>query len=332
MAKRQKLSHQQKRRVQQSQQKKLARGKRVAPDIDTDNLGPLQQGIVISRFGEQADVADSDQQVFRCYLRQNLGSLVSGDIVMFRLDKQQHGIVEAVEERRSELTRPTAHSGLKTIVANIDHIYIVIAPLPDFSSVMLDRYLVACELAGIDTSIILNKVDLYSPDAYQQMQAHLDIYRALDYPVYESSCKQHQGIEAIQASLASKDSILVGQSGVGKSSLINELLPDVAALTGAVSENSRLGTHTTTASKLYFLSGGGHIIDSPGTREFGLWHLPADDLLRGFKELYPIQNQCKFRNCQHLNEPGCAIQKAVSEHSVELSRFESYQSILKSLS
>lgn len=326
MAKRQKLSLQQKRRVASSKQNKLKQ-RSAAPSFDDDHLGPLQKGVVISRFGEQADVADDNKTVYRIYLRQNLGSCVSGDKVLFRLNEQSQGVIEAIEPRTSELTRPTPYAGVKTIVANVDQIFVMVAPFPDYSSLILDRYLVACELAGITTHIMLNKTDLLDPEKQAFFDQQISLYQQLGYQVFSSSCKTGQGIEALKQQMAGKENIFVGQSGVGKSSLINQLLPDVTALTGQVSENSRLGTHTTTASRLYFLPDSGFIIDSPGVREFGLSHIEPELIIQGFIELQPLQGDCKFRNCQHQNEKGCALIRAAEQGTISKQRLKNYQKI-----
>ena len=326
MAKRQKLSLQQKRRVASSKQNKLKQ-RSAAPSFENDHLGPLQKGVVISRFGEQADVADGNKTVYRIYLRQNLGSCVSGDKVLFRLNEQSQGVIEAIEPRTSELTRPTPYAGVKTIVANVDQIFVMVAPFPDYSSLILDRYLVACELAGITTHIMLNKTDLLDPEKQAFFDQQISLYQQLGYQVFSSSCKTGQGIEALKQQMAGKENIFVGQSGVGKSSLINQLLPDVTALTGQVSENSRLGTHTTTASRLYFLPDSGFIIDSPGVREFGLSHIEPELIIQGFIELQPLQGDCKFRNCQHQNEKGCALIRAAEQGTISKQRLKNYQKI-----
>ncbi len=328
MAKRQKLSLRQKRRVASRNEKKLAA---TTTAIDDDSLGDIQSGIVISRYGEQVDVANEQRQVHRLYLRQNLGSCVSGDRVVFRLDDQGHGVVEAIEPRQSELTRPTAHAGVKTIVANVEQIFIVVAPLPDYSSLILDRYLVACELANIPAHILLNKTDLLDQQQQKYFEQQLTIYKNIGYQCFTANCTQAIGLEQLLTEMKGKDNILVGQSGVGKSSLINQLLPDVEALTGAVSENSRLGTHTTTASRLYFLPEDGWIIDSPGVREFGLSHIEPEQLIDGFIDLKPFAGGCKFRNCRHLNEKGCALAQASNEHKISQQRFENYQKIYQQI-
>ncbi len=330
MAKRQKLSLQQKRRVAKSKGKKLKQ-QTTQHELNEEQLGASQSGIVISRFGEQADVADEQQAIHRVYLRQNLGSCVSGDRVRFRLDQQNHGVIEAIEPRRSELNRPTPYAGVKTIVANVDQILIVVAPFPAYSSVILDRYLVACELAHIPPIIIFNKSDLIKADERDFYTQQQGIYRAIGYHVLEVSCQHSTTLKPLSKHLQGKENIFVGQSGVGKSSLINALLPKAHAETGLVSDNSKLGTHTTTASKLFFLEEDGFIIDSPGVREFGLSHIEQEQIIDGFIDLKPFQGNCKFRNCRHIQEKGCGLTAAAEQGEISMQRLQNYQKIVQGL-
>ncbi|MEE4246879.1 MAG: ribosome small subunit-dependent GTPase A, partial [Kangiellaceae bacterium] len=214
MAKRQKLSLQQKRRVATKQKKQLKKAEHSEPVVNEQHLSDARTGIVISRFGEQVDVADHDQTIYRAYLRQNLGSCVSGDRVVFRVDNQNHGIVEAIEPRTSELNRPTTHSGIKTIVANVDQIFVVVAPYPDYSSLILDRYLIACELAGITTHIVFNKVDLFTDESQSLFEQQQALYQTIGYRTFAVSSKKGQGLDQLYSLMENNENIFVGQSGV----------------------------------------------------------------------------------------------------------------------
>ncbi len=329
MAKRQKLTQRQKRQVAKKQQQKLAQ----AQQINEDDLSPALEGLISSRFGEQADIISlKDRNVYRCYLRQNLGAPVPGDKVLFKTAKSGPGVVEVILPRDSALTRPAQHQGVKPVVANVDCVFIVTAPLPDFSSVLLDRYLVAVENANLQAVIVANKWDLQEEIKQQNIDAQLKIYQNLGYPVLRLSSHSPDQLAALEKAAQNKHSILVGQSGVGKSSLINGLFPNQESLVNKVSENSRLGQHTTTASRLFlFENHNGFIVDSPGIREFGLWHMEQGQIFAGFKEFEPYWGICKFRDCQHLNEPGCAIIRAVENKEISKQRWENYCKIVRTL-
>jgi ribosome biogenesis GTPase len=301
----------------------------------TDNLGPTEKAVVISRFGQHADIETTDCEVLRCNIRRTVGGLVCGDEVFFRRAKVSDGdlagVIEAIEERRSQLTRPDFYDGVKVVAANIDQILMVSAILPEFTPQIIDRYLVACEDMGIEPILVLNKIDLIDDEGLEFINEILNIYRALDYKVHLVSTKTGEGIDALKQILVGKNNIFVGQSGVGKSTLVNTVLPDADILTKEVSENSGLGQHTTTVSRLHHLPSGGNLIDSPGIREFGLWHLDVERVTWCFKEFREFIGGCRFRDCKHLNDPGCILVEAVEEGKITELRFDSYHRILESM-
>ena len=236
-----------------------------------------------------------------------------------------------MHERTSELARPDVYDGLKPIAANIDQIFIVSSVVPVFNPDIIDRYLVAIELTGIKPIIVLNKVDLLDQESEAEIKPYLELYQSIGYEIIHASSKVVQGINNITERLNNKTSIFVGQSGVGKSTLVNSLMPELGIATQEVSDNSGLGQHTTTVARLYHFPTGGHLIDSPGIREFGLWHLSSDEVDQGFIEFQDYFGYCKFRDCKHQNDPGCALQQAVQDGKISTIRFESYQRILASL-
>ncbi|WBG91343.1 small ribosomal subunit biogenesis GTPase RsgA [Pantoea piersonii] len=330
-----KLSKGQQRRVSANHQRRL--NPREAPEADDNLFGEAAEGVVISRFGMHADVEDREGEVHRCNLRRTIRSLVTGDRVVWRPALGGgKGIVEAVHERSSVLTRPDYYDGLKPIAANIDQIIIVSAILPELSLNIIDRYLVASETLGIEPLLVLNKTDLLDDKARAFIDEQMDIYRRIGYRVLMVSSHAKAGLAELEAALTDRISIFAGQSGVGKSSLLNALLgldatAATAIVTNDVSDVSGLGQHTTTASRLYHFPHGGDVIDSPGVREFGLWHLEPEQITRGFVEFREFLGSCKFRDCKHGSDPGCAIRAAVEAGQIDISRFDNYHRILESM-
>nr|WP_263458522.1 small ribosomal subunit biogenesis GTPase RsgA [Brenneria tiliae] len=330
------MSKGQQRRVSANHQRRLKHSESKIVWEDSQ-LGEAQEGIIISRFGMHADVEAANGVVHRCNIRRTIKSLVTGDRVVWRAGNETlsgiSGIVEAVHPRRSVLNRPDFYDGVKPIAANIDQIVIVSAILPELSLNIIDRYLVACETLEVEPLIVLNKIDLLDDEARRFVDGLMDIYRALNYPVIMVSSHTQQGIIELEQALTGRISIFAGQSGVGKSSLLNALLAleEERILVNEVSDNSGLGQHTTTAARLYHFPHGGDVIDSPGVREFGLWHLDPDQITQGFIEFRQYIGSCKFRDCRHENDPGCAINAALERGEIAAERFDNYHRILESM-
>ncbi|KFZ29281.1 GTPase RsgA [Pseudidiomarina atlantica] len=343
MGKHRKLNKGQLRRVRANQQKRLQQVD-MAQEIDDSVLGNSETGIVVSRYGQHAIVADANDHIYRCHIRRAIESLVSGDEVVWRRftapqgtanESAEQGIIEAVQERRSLLSRPDYYDGLKPVAANVDQILIVSSVLPAFSSQIIDRYLVACEDIDITPVIILNKADLLA-ELEETTRAEIDtalaMYRAIGYQVITASAKANGGLDAIQELLKGHNSIVVGQSGVGKSSLVNALLPETNTEVREVSDNSGLGQHTTTVATRYPLPQGGYLIDSPGIREFALWHLDPTRVAWCYVDFRPFLGTCKFRDCKHQPEdPGCALQEAVEAGDLHPLRLYNFHKIIESM-
>lgn len=334
-----KLSKGQQRRVSANHDRRLKQ-RADKPEPDDSLFGEARDGVVISRFGMHADVEDADGSVHRCNIRRTIRSLVTGDRVLWRPGVQGgatvKGIVEAVHERTSVLTRPDFYDGVKPIAANINQIAIVSAILPELSLNIIDRYLIACETLEVEPLLVLNKTDLLDEEGREFVDQQMEIYRRIGYRVLMVSSHQKNGLQELEGALTGRISIFAGQSGVGKSSLLNALLGlELGAneiLTNDVSDVSGLGQHTTTASRLYHFPHGGDVIDSPGVREFGLWHLEPEQITQGFVEFREFLGHCKFRDCKHDSDPGCAIREAVENGEIDEMRFESYHRILDSMS
>lgn len=290
--------------------------------------GNEREGLLIAHFGATAEVEDANGHVFRCHLRKNSEPVITGDHVLWQMENDQSGIVVAHKPRRSLLSRPEGPKKSKLIAANIDAMIIVSAPPPILSEYLIDRYLVAAENLQITPVILLNKMDLLDEKNYQAIAERLSCYEKMNYRVIFSSARTIGGLDKLNEFLRNKTCVLVGTSGVGKSSIIAKLAPEHAVVVGDTSA-AGLGKHTTTSTRLYHLSHGGNLIDSPGIREFSLWNMPKNDILKGFRDFLPFLNECKFRDCHHQKEPGCALQKAVAENKISPARFASYLEMIK---
>jgi len=335
------LNHQQLRRIGSQQAR---RGIRSDPDsaaaADIAPGGEELSGLIVCHYGKQLDIealeGDLRGQVLRCHQRSNLPALVTGDKVIWQRDGDG-GVIIAQSERHSAMSRPNSRGELRAIAANIDCVVVVLAPLPEPFGNLIDRYLVAIERQQLHPVVLLNKADLLGKVSNAStIIALLNRYRRIGYETLTVSSHSGDGMDSLRHSLSARTVVFVGQSGVGKSSLINTLRgigdeEDTSADVGGLSLGHDKGTHTTTATRLYHLPGSGDLIDSPGIREFGLWHIEPDELMDGFVEFRPYAGQCRFRDCKHLTEPGCALRTAVKAGTIDAQRLDSYHQILQGL-
>ncbi len=290
-------------------------------------------GLIISHFGAALAVESIDGELYRCSARKRLGALVCGDRVLWQPTQDQDGVITELLPRSSLLSRPDARGRLKPVAANVSQLLVVVAPRnggpAQLFDELVDRYLVAAELSEVHPAIVINKTDLVSKDERTRIDAAAEAYRRIGYPVLLTSTKARHGLDDLVAQLREQTSVFVGQSGVGKSSLVQALLPELEIRIAAVSEATGLGRHTTTTTTLYHLPQGGDLVDSPGVREFGLWHVSAAELARGFIEFSRYSTACKFNNCLHRGEPECAVEEAARRHEIDMARLRSYRNILK---
>lgn len=289
------------------------------------------QGTVIATYRRYTLVKDKDNQLIQCQQRKSVGQVVCGDVVKWQEEDIDTGVITAIGERHSILQRPDINGNLRIIASNIDQVFIVVANKPELNEGLIDRYLVASENSNLNPIILLNKTDLFSEQEFSALKQRLQLYQDIGYTVIYTSAKQEHGLDSLKTRLKNNNNIFVGQSGVGKSSLINTLLKSDARI-GDISEATGKGKHTTTTAYLYPLENEqGHIIDSPGVREFGLTKLSEQDIFYGFLEFRNYLGSCKFRNCAHKNEPGCALLKALNENKISMQRWKSCQRIIDSL-
>jgi ribosome biogenesis GTPase len=266
-----------------------------------------------------------DRTVISCVTRGKKTDLACGDQVEIKSTAHGEGVIEGFLPRTSLLYRSNAYR-TKMLAANVTQAVIVLATTPSFYEELLNRCVVAAEAAGIKPLIILNKCDLA---AYAGTMERLQYYRNLGYEVEPISAKLD--IEPLKRHLNGQVSVLVGQSGMGKSTIVNALLPHLGLRTQEVSQVLDSGKHTTTATHLYHLDDKSDLIDSPGLQEFGLHHLSIEQLEQAFIEFRPYLGKCRFNNCRHLKEPDCAITSAVESGAISPKRLSSYQGLLHEL-
>ncbi|MDH3787710.1 MAG: ribosome small subunit-dependent GTPase A [Xanthomonadales bacterium] len=286
---------------------------------------------VLVSYGNRGIVETSDGKRMVCSYRRSVGRPYCGDRVAVEMTGDDQVLLVGIEPRDNEFARANARFQKQVIAANLDQVLVVIAPEPLPSTDLVERYLVAIHSLGISPVIVLNKSELVAQrsTATDNPLSHLDEYRELGYPVLATSCKGEPGTKTLWPVLTEKTSILVGQSGVGKSSLINQIIPDLDLQTGELSRVTGKGTHTTTTTIMYALPCAGRLIDSPGVWEYGLWRMEPRELEDGFIDFHPFDGQCKFNDCRHAGEPGCAILTAVEQGQIKRWRYQSYLRLLE---
>jgi ribosome biogenesis GTPase / thiamine phosphate phosphatase len=283
-------------------------------------------GTIVAAHGRHY-LADVDGEFLQCVTRGKKTNVAVGDIVHLKRTSNDQAVIEKIAERTTLLYRSDQYKS-KLLAANISRLFIVIATEPGFADDLVSRALVACEAASVDAHLILNKVDLEPNLARARERASL--YTSLGYPLHEVSAKTHpeETVAALTPLLQDQSSILIGQSGMGKSSIVNLLVPDADIAVREISEALDTGKHTTTFTRLYKLPAGGTLIDSPGFQEFGLYHLTEGMLERAFVEFKPYLGGCKYYNCRHLAEPQCAVLQAVADGKIAKLRHALYAQLL----
>lgn len=285
-------------------------------------MSEIQKGRVVAAFGRQYLVRLADNSLLPCLTRGKKSDVVCGDMVEVQRSGDNQGVIERTAKRSSLLHRSDAFRE-KLIAANVSQIIIVVAAEPSFSDEVVTRCLIAAFDQNLSVLIVLNKCDL--PVAAAAARLQLATYRTIGYNVLELSAVQD--VSALRPLLQGHTSVLVGQSGMGKSTLINALLPDAQAATREISTVLDSGKHTTTHAKLYSLDENSSLIDCPGVQAFGLHHLTLGRIEQGFIEFAQYLGLCRFRDCHHLHEPGCALLDAVAKGKIDPRRLELFQQI-----
>jgi len=283
------------------------------------------QGQVVAAFSRQYLVELPAGELLPCLTHGKKSEVACGDLVEIQRTGDAQGVIEKISPRRTLLYRSDAFRQ-KLIAANVTQIIVVVAAEPTFSDELLARCLIAAHDQQLATLIVLNKCDLLAAATTARVQ--LQPYRTIGYRVLELSAKENAA--PLLPYLQGHTSVLVGQSGMGKSTLINALLPDAQAATREISTALNSGKHTTTHARLYHLNADSHLIDCPGVQAFGLHHLDFSAIEEGFVEFAPYRGQCRFNNCHHTHEPDCALKKAMQEGKIDARRLKLFQDITQS--
>ncbi|MBE8189530.1 MAG: ribosome small subunit-dependent GTPase A [Candidatus Thioglobus sp.] len=321
------LTRRQKWRIEKIQNERIFRAEKAANKVEnqaknnTKNSSKEQVGLVITRFGQHLLVESKSGDLLSCTGRQNIELSVAGDRVLFQPLNAGEGVVTALLERDNQLRR-----GQKLIAANIDQLFLIVALQPHYQFELIDRYLIIAQNANLPISILVNKIELAKN--IQAVKADFAMYQAAGYTVDYLSVKEKINIDEFKANLKNKTQLFLGQSGVGKSSLINALIPQLNLRINEISKKTKLGKHTTTNTTLYRIASGGNLVDSPGVMEFQLDDLSAGEILNGFREFKPFFGNCKFRNCTHINEPNCAVKTAVKSGKIHPKRYQNYLNLI----
>jgi len=296
-------------------------------------------GLVIKSTGSRYTVLTNDGTAVLCRIRgkirlkgiKSTNPVSVGDRVVFDDDGAGEGAISEIKERKNYIIRKATNLSKEShiIAANVDQAVLIITiNYPMTSRVFVDRFIAASEAYGIPVTLVFNKTDRYDEAHMSELNEWRDLYEGIGYNTIAVSAKMQDNLDEIKALLSDKITVLSGHSGVGKSTLINRIEPDLNLRTAEISAIHQSGKHTTTFAEMHPLSFGGYIIDTPGIRGFGLIHIEKEELYHYFKEIFEHAGNCRFHNCTHYSEPGCSVKAAVENGDIAFSRYESYLSIL----
>lgn len=297
------------------------------------------RGQVIRNTGSWYVVRTDDGQLIESKIKGNFrlkgirstNPVAVGDFVQITPNAEGTALITEIEDRKNYIIRKASNLSKQShiIAANIDlAVLVVTVSHPETSTVFIDRFLASAEAYRVPVCLVFNKTDCYSEDETRYMEGMIYLYTSLDYPCLKTSALCHQGIEELRQILHGKTTLFSGNSGVGKSTLLNTLIPNLNVKTAEISSAHDTGMHTTTFSEMFDLPGGGHIIDTPGIKGFGTFNMEKEEVDHYFREIFKISSDCKYGNCTHTHEPGCAVRQAVEEHRISESRYLSYLSML----
>lgn len=300
-------------------------------------------GLVIKNTGSWYQVKTDDNRLIDCKIKgsfrlkgiRSTNPVAVGDRVMIDINKEGTAFITKIEERKNYIIRKSSNLSKQShiLASNLDQALLIITVnYPVTSTVFIDRFLATAEAYRIPVKLIINKIDRYDESDLSYTDALIHLYEGIGYPCYKVSAQTGEGLQAVKDLLQQKISLLSGNSGVGKSTLINAILPDLSLKTANISDAHGTGMHTTTFSEMFELPQGGYIIDTPGVKGFGTIDFKEEEVAHFFPEIFKIASNCRFNNCTHRHEPGCAVLKALEKHHISESRYNSYLSILEDAS
>ncbi len=299
-------------------------------------------GLVVKNTGSWYQVRSEQGTYYDCRIKGNLrlqgirstNPIAVGDYVDFTLSEDNIGSIHAIHDRKNYIIRRSSNLSKRShiLAANLD-LVILIATVnyPETSTIFIDRFIASAEAYSVPACLIINKIDLYDEEELQYAEALQTLYETVGYRSFMVSAVQSDSLHEIKDFLKDKTTLVSGNSGVGKSTLINSLLPESIAKTAEISYHHNRGVHTTTFSEMYELENGGQLIDTPGIKGFGTIDMEEDEISHYFKEIFKTSKKCRFTNCTHTNEPDCAVLEAVKNHHISSSRYQSYLSMLSDL-
>lgn len=298
------------------------------------------KGFVIKNTGSWYSVKTDDGKVVECKIKGNFrlkgirstNPVAVGDHVEIALNQEGTAFITHIDERRNYIIRKSQNLSKQShiIAANVDQAFLIVTVnYPQTSTTFIDRFLASAEAYSVPVVLVFNKRDILSDDERHYQQSMVHLYETIGYECREISAATGEGVEGLHKLLKGKITLLSGNSGVGKSTLINQILPEANLRTAEISDAHNTGMHTTTFSEMLELPEGGYIIDTPGIKGFGTFDMEPEELTSYFREIFHFSKDCKFSNCTHTHEPGCAVSKALEDHYIAQSRYQSYLGMLE---
>lgn len=298
------------------------------------------KGLVIKNTGSWYQVKTDDGRTIECKIKGNFrlkgirstNPVAVGDRVRIAVNREGTAYIHEIGDRKNYIIRRSSNLSKQShiLAANLDQcMLIVTVNYPETSTTFIDRFLASAEAYRIPVKLIFNKIDVYNDDELHYLDALINLYSQIGYPCFQISAIEGKGIETIKKELAGKITLFSGHSGVGKSTLINSILPEVNLKTGEISAYHNKGMHTTTFSEMFPIDEGGYIIDTPGIKGFGTFDMEEEEIGHYFPEIFKASVHCKYGNCTHRHEPGCAVRQAIEQHLISESRYTSYLSMLE---